>query len=152
MLKRFLSEDFNARNPQPSHFTQVVWKGSRQVGCAQINCPPGSIFDAKFGVTPYHICEYFPQGNVIGHFGYALTHRLKFSSANGLFIAVRMCSELAHDDYDGSIIHYCICMLYNFLHYTLTVLYNYFQCRRCFVAELVCHIIRALVIRVVSSN
>ncbi|KAG8702715.1 hypothetical protein FRC09_004583 [Ceratobasidium sp. 395] len=61
-------EDYDPRNPKPSHFTQVVWKSSTQLGCAVKQCPPGSIFPAKFGVAYYHVCEYAPPGNVIGQF------------------------------------------------------------------------------------
>ncbi|KAF8603952.1 PR-1-like protein, partial [Ceratobasidium sp. AG-I] len=71
-------KDYNPGNPQPSHFTQasnlltpmsaVVWKSSTQLGCAVKQCPPGSIFPAKFGVAFYHVCEYAPPGNVIGQF------------------------------------------------------------------------------------
>jgi hypothetical protein len=68
LTKRRPTEDFDPKNPQPSHYTQVVWRGSTQVGCAVVDCAPGKIFDAKFGATPFHICEYFPQGNVIGQF------------------------------------------------------------------------------------
>ena len=40
---------YNGQNPQPSHFTQVVWKGSKQVGCAVADC--SGIFDPKYGVS-----------------------------------------------------------------------------------------------------
>lgn len=40
---------YNSGNPQPSHFTQVVWKGTTQVGCAVQKC--NGIFDASFGVS-----------------------------------------------------------------------------------------------------
>jgi pathogenesis-related protein 1 len=69
---RVLVEDYDSNKPEFSaatgHFTQVVWKNTQQLGCAQINCPPGAIFDAKFGETPFHICEYFPPGNFQGQF------------------------------------------------------------------------------------
>ncbi|KAJ7060793.1 CAP domain-containing protein [Mycena amicta] len=58
---------FNPSNPQPSHFTQVVWKGTSQVGCAVQSC--GGIFPANFGKAQYYVCEYSKQGNVIGQFG-----------------------------------------------------------------------------------
>ncbi|KAI0724475.1 CAP domain-containing protein [Cerioporus squamosus] len=58
--------DYDPSNPQASHFTQVVWKGSTQVGCAVQSC--SGIFDASFGAAKYFVCEYFPQGNIIGAF------------------------------------------------------------------------------------
>ena len=44
------AKDYNPSNPNFSHFTQVVWKGTKEVGCAFVTCPPGSIFAASFGV------------------------------------------------------------------------------------------------------
>ncbi|KAG8770291.1 hypothetical protein FRC12_004378 [Ceratobasidium sp. 428] len=61
-------KDYNPSNPQPSHWTQVVWKNTKKVGCALKKCPPGSIFDPKFGVANYYVCHYSPAGNVIGQF------------------------------------------------------------------------------------
>jgi len=42
------------------HFTQVVWKSSREIGCAFVEC------NGKHG-TPgkYLVCEYSPAGNVV---------------------------------------------------------------------------------------
>jgi len=57
---------YNAGNPQPSHFTQVVWKATTQVGCAVKDC--SGIFDPSFGLAHFHVCEYSPAGNVIGEF------------------------------------------------------------------------------------
>ncbi|KAJ8469139.1 hypothetical protein ONZ45_g16988 [Pleurotus djamor] len=59
-------KDYNPNNPVPSHFTQVVWKGSSQVGCALALCD--GIFDARFGKAKYFVCEYSAQGNIIGEF------------------------------------------------------------------------------------
>ncbi|CAA7266609.1 unnamed protein product [Cyclocybe aegerita] len=59
--------DYNPNNPSPSHFTQVVWKGTTQVGCAVQSC--SGIFEARFGPAKYFVCEYSPQGNIIGRFG-----------------------------------------------------------------------------------
>ena len=42
------------------HFTQVIWKGSREIGI-------GRAFADK-GQTVYVVCNYFPAGNIIGHF------------------------------------------------------------------------------------
>ncbi|KDQ63810.1 hypothetical protein JAAARDRAFT_76028 [Jaapia argillacea MUCL 33604] len=60
--------EYNPHNPQPSHFTQVVWKNTKQVGCALKVCPPGSIFPSQYGPSKYYVCEYSPPGNVIGQF------------------------------------------------------------------------------------
>ncbi|ANB14850.1 Pry2p [Sugiyamaella lignohabitans] len=40
------------------HFTQVVWAGTEQIGCAQVSCSGGAFF----------ACEYYPRGNIIGEF------------------------------------------------------------------------------------
>ncbi|KAI0804781.1 PR-1 protein [Irpex lacteus] len=47
------------------HFTQVVWKGSKQVACAIANCRAGTIFGQPSKMI---VCRYTPAGNVIGHF------------------------------------------------------------------------------------
>lgn len=39
-----------------NHFTQVIWKKSKQLGCAQKQCGSG----------PYVVCEYYPAGNMMG--------------------------------------------------------------------------------------
>jgi hypothetical protein len=33
-----------------------------------IDCAPGTIFDKKYGTSQFHICEYYPAGNIIGQF------------------------------------------------------------------------------------
>ena len=48
LSQRVFLAEYNPSNPVPSHFTQVVWKGTSQVGCAVSTC--SGIFDAKFGV------------------------------------------------------------------------------------------------------
>ncbi|KAF9068038.1 CAP domain-containing protein [Rhodocollybia butyracea] len=57
---------YNSADPVASHFTQMVWKGTTQVGCAVASC--SGIFAASFGLASYYVCEYSPQGNVIGEF------------------------------------------------------------------------------------
>ncbi|KAK0717360.1 CAP domain-containing protein [Lasiosphaeria miniovina] len=48
------------------HFSQVVWKGTQQVGCASQFCPAGTI--VKTMGSWFTVCNYFPQGNVGGSF------------------------------------------------------------------------------------
>jgi len=60
------SSSYDPSNPQASHFTQVVWKGTTQVGCAVAEC--SGIFPSSYGQAQYYVCEYSPQGNVIGEF------------------------------------------------------------------------------------
>ncbi|KAG0280832.1 hypothetical protein BGZ95_008504, partial [Linnemannia exigua] len=42
------------------HFTQVVWKGSKRIGCAKKFCPGSN--------WTIYICNYDPPGNVSGQF------------------------------------------------------------------------------------
>ncbi|GAA6008952.1 uncharacterized protein JCM10292_006574 [Rhodotorula paludigena] len=56
--------EYDPNNPVYSHFTQMVWKSTTQLGCAQVSCPAGSIFPAQYGVNSYLVCEYNPPGNV----------------------------------------------------------------------------------------
>ena len=44
----------------PLHFTQVIWKGSKQIGCAY-QVGPWSGFSDSY----YICCNYFPGGNVV---------------------------------------------------------------------------------------
>ena len=52
------------------HFTQMVWKSTRKVGCASVPC------NGRHG-TPgnYLVCEYSPAGNMIapGYFAKNVT-------------------------------------------------------------------------------
>jgi hypothetical protein len=50
-LTGLLLAQYDASNPQPSHFTQVVWKATTQVGCALQMC--NGIFAASFGVSSH---------------------------------------------------------------------------------------------------
>ncbi|TFK32603.1 PR-1 protein [Crucibulum laeve] len=47
------------------HFTQVVWKSSKQVACAISNCRGGTIFQQP---SKYLVCRYTPPGNFAGRY------------------------------------------------------------------------------------
>jgi uncharacterized protein YkwD len=57
---------YDPANPQYSHFTQVVWKATTQVGCVIVTC--GKELVAAWSSAQYMVCEYNPAGNVIGQF------------------------------------------------------------------------------------
>lgn len=43
------------------HYTQVVWRSTKSVGCASVACKDGST---------YFICSYYPFGNIVGQAPY----------------------------------------------------------------------------------
>lgn len=47
------------------HFTQVVWRGTTHLGCAEAVCP--ELF-VGFSDTRFVVCRYAPAGNVSGEF------------------------------------------------------------------------------------
>jgi len=48
------SKDYNPEKPDYSHWTQVVWKDTTQLGCAVTECKGGALY----------ACEYLKGGNV----------------------------------------------------------------------------------------
>ncbi|KAK7441982.1 hypothetical protein VKT23_016260 [Stygiomarasmius scandens] len=58
------ASEYDPSNPQYSHFTQMVWKGTHQLGCAVQTC--SRFLDGHDAL--FYVCEYFPAGNVIGQF------------------------------------------------------------------------------------
>jgi len=59
---------YDPENPNYSHFTQVIWKRSTQVGCALTTCT--SMQGVSLPQSPifFWACEYNPPGNVVGEF------------------------------------------------------------------------------------
>lgn len=45
------------------HFTQIVWKGTQQVGCATVICDSLGNVDASNSV-PFTVCNYSPSGKL----------------------------------------------------------------------------------------
>ncbi|GAB1520743.1 hypothetical protein RhiTH_003831 [Rhizoctonia solani] len=60
------ASEYNPNNPQYSHFTQVVWKATTEVGCAVRSC--NGLLSGYSGAVNFHVCEYRSPGNVIGQF------------------------------------------------------------------------------------
>jgi uncharacterized protein YkwD len=56
---------YDPNDPIPSHFTQLVWKATTQLGCAVQTC--NGIFSSADGPAQFHVCEYYVQGNVLGY-------------------------------------------------------------------------------------
>ncbi|ONK69538.1 uncharacterized protein A4U43_C05F24030 [Asparagus officinalis] len=56
--KKWYHHDINECNgPDCSHYTQIVWRTTKKLGCAKIKCDSGDIF---------MVCEYYPPGNYVG--------------------------------------------------------------------------------------
>ncbi|TFK68194.1 PR-1-like protein [Pluteus cervinus] len=55
---------YNPASPTFSHFTQVVWKSTTQLGCAISRC--NGIFDPSLRRASLYVCLYDPPGNVLG--------------------------------------------------------------------------------------
>ncbi|KAG0352901.1 CAP domain-containing protein [Gamsiella multidivaricata] len=61
-------KNYNYKQPgfglNTGHFTQVVWKGTKTVGCAKKLCP--NSYGSKWYI---YICEYDGPGNIVGNNG-----------------------------------------------------------------------------------
>ncbi|KAJ7502497.1 CAP domain-containing protein [Mycena galericulata] len=68
-LQAWMNEEpeYSPSNPVDSHWTQMVWKATTNLGCAVAVCD--NLFNfATYGATQYYVCEYWPQGNVGGEY------------------------------------------------------------------------------------
>ncbi|RSH80391.1 uncharacterized protein EHS24_008967 [Apiotrichum porosum] len=67
-------KDYPFDNPAAnaySHFTEMVWKGTTQIGCSwNVDCDPtkGDLGDAMHSMV-YFTCKHFVAGNMLGAFG-----------------------------------------------------------------------------------
>ncbi|KIY45399.1 PR-1-like protein, partial [Fistulina hepatica ATCC 64428] len=52
--------------PEPSNWTQMVWKHTYELGCAKAPC--NGTLGSENGTTLFYVCEYNPAGNVDGEF------------------------------------------------------------------------------------
>ncbi|HEY6543524.1 MAG TPA: CAP domain-containing protein [Dokdonella sp.] len=55
-----------ASGEQCGHYTQMVWRSTRFVGCAIRNCSTGTPFGSQFPNWTIVVCNYSPPGNYIG--------------------------------------------------------------------------------------
>lgn len=69
-------KDYNPKSPTYSHFTQVVWKGTTQLGCFQAQCASskfktgsGALVFPSMKSVAYTVCNYKKAGNVSGQYG-----------------------------------------------------------------------------------
>ncbi|EHA45845.1 hypothetical protein MGG_03085 [Pyricularia oryzae 70-15] len=67
------SENYGLDNPvsgnfeKYGHYTQVVWAGTKKVGCHAQFCPKGTMF--KDMGAWFSVCNYYPAGNMGGEYG-----------------------------------------------------------------------------------
>ncbi len=52
------------------HYTQIVWKNTTAVGCAQAHCTTNSPFGASFPTWDMSVCDFNPPGNYVGESPY----------------------------------------------------------------------------------
>lgn len=66
------SADYNYANntcPQGKmcgHYTQIVWRDTKRIGCATQTCTKNSPFGAQWPTWQLWVCNYAPPGNYIG--------------------------------------------------------------------------------------
>ena len=74
-LNLFPASEYGKSNPDMSnfsgwgHFSQVVWKGTTQVGCATHYCKTGTPMFPSRTSGWYTVCNYKQAGNMGGAYG-----------------------------------------------------------------------------------
>ncbi|MCE9671640.1 CAP domain-containing protein [Myxococcus stipitatus] len=48
------------------HYTQIVWRNTKRVGCATQTCTENSPFGSRFPTWQLWVCNYAPPGNYVG--------------------------------------------------------------------------------------
>jgi hypothetical protein len=66
-INLFPSSEYGKATPDMTHFedwghfSQLVWKGTKKVGCASVFCQPGTL--SSMG-SWYTVCNYYPAGTL----------------------------------------------------------------------------------------
>ncbi|MCP3140115.1 CAP domain-containing protein [Pyxidicoccus xibeiensis] len=55
-----------AAGKQCGHYTQVVWRATKRVGCATQVCTTNSPFGSRAPTWQFWVCNYAPPGNYVG--------------------------------------------------------------------------------------
>lgn len=55
-----------AQGKQCGHYTQIVWRNTKRMGCATQTCTKNSPFGPQAPRWQYWVCNYAPPGNYIG--------------------------------------------------------------------------------------
>ncbi|KAF9885085.1 hypothetical protein FE257_000725 [Aspergillus nanangensis] len=69
----YFTDMYGSANPDMTnfdlwgHFSQIVWKGTTEVGCATVVCPSLGNVDSSSSV-PFTVCNYSPPGNYDGEY------------------------------------------------------------------------------------
>ncbi|TLS21950.1 uncharacterized protein PpBr36_09491 [Pyricularia pennisetigena] len=72
-INLYPSENYGLDNPvsgqfeKYGHYTQLVWAGTKKVGCHAQFCPKGTMF--KDMGAWFSVCNYYPAGNMGGEYG-----------------------------------------------------------------------------------
>ncbi|CAK7565370.1 MAG: hypothetical protein SEPTF4163_003286 [Sporothrix epigloea] len=70
---QFPADGYGESNPDMSnfeawgHFSQVVWAGTTEIGCASQYCAPGTIYSGMG--SWFTVCDYRSEGNMGGEYG-----------------------------------------------------------------------------------
>jgi len=80
---------YNPQSPTYSHFTQVVWKGTEQLGCASFTCAPGKIFDIQYKVRPFRLLS-FVDLNCGCRTGSRYIHRMRVLPSRQCYRSIRV--------------------------------------------------------------
>ncbi|KAI9627485.1 hypothetical protein KEM48_009784 [Puccinia striiformis f. sp. tritici PST-130] len=59
-------DSYSGGNTEPSHFTQVVWQATTEVGCHKATCRDVRGANLPQSPVTFWACNYNPAGNVIG--------------------------------------------------------------------------------------